>query len=1201
MKTNKCMKINYYIYFEVIIPFLFFFMIILNTNTQMSAQSYSRGIGIYPGDAKEDFSPSIKVDKKNYRNIALLKPVYSSGSYDFNLTAQLITDGIIETEMPGWIVTTTSNGVLSRNEREYFIDRHTETRKIFQGNKLWVQTELAGNYVLPDVDGFKLSGSVSIDTLKAEINPWQITVSASIDGKNWVIIGTLAGQKTFGDTLTGIRRTRYPSNYRIFSKVIKLSQTVRYKFYRAEFNSPDIETWRISEFAMTNNSNYCEVGGPYNFSSAWKSISSKNEWVYIDLGAKCSFDKIKLYWLKRAAAGRIQVSDNSKMWTDISPLPISSSMIDELKLPKPAAGRYVRLMLDKAESDEDGFILSEMEVYGYGGTYAAAHPQANIGKDGCLKLAGGAWKLQRQSLVKETGDVISKLGYDDNDWVIATVPGTVLTSYLNAGMIPDPNYSDNQFLISDSYFYSDFIYRDEFTVPESFKGKRVFLNFNGINWKANVYLNGKEVGRIEGAFTRGKFDVTGKLLPGKRNAIAVYIYKNDAPGFVKEPMFQNHDVNGGELGLDNPTFHASVGWDWMPSIRGRNIGIWNDVFFSTCEDVTIEDPFVTAKLPLPDTDFADLKVQLKLTNHKAEKISGEIKGQIGELKFELPVSLLPSESKVLKLDPSTLPALHLKNPKLWWPNGYGKQNLYDVKLEFISSGGIISDSKGFKTGIREMAYSVDGGVLRIWVNGKRFIARGGNWGFSESNLRYRTREFNIAIRYQKEMNLNMLRNWVGQTGDDEFYNACDKYGIMVWQDFWLANPGDGPNPEDNKMFMQNAEDYVRKIRNHPSIALYCGRNEGFPPDSLDKSLREMLSDLTPEVHYISNSYSPYTSGGGPYSVMPVKYYFGERATPMLHSELGLPSPASLDSFKKMVPDSMIWPINRLWAIHDFCMESAQDGQSYIKMMEDYFGHIDNAKDWFTLAQWISYQGYRAMLEAQSKNRMGVLIWMTHQAWPSFVYQTYDYYFEPTAAYFGCRKGSEPLHIQWNAFSDSIEVVNYSSSEGTGLKASVEILNIDGSVQQKKQFEIDCPIDQVKHIYKLENPESLSSVFFIRLKLEKEGKLISENFYWNGLKDGNVQAIRNLPKVKLDAVTNSVKQNGKLFLTTELMNSTKTPALMVKLKVIGAKDKERLLPVIFSDNYISLMPGEKKIIKMEMENSDTRGDKPEVITEGINIE
>jgi hypothetical protein len=401
--------------------------------------------------------------------------------------------------------------------------------------------------------------------------------------------------------------------------------------------------------------------------------------------------------------------------------------------------------------------------------------------------------------------------------------------------------------------------------------------------------------------------------------------------------------------------------------------------------------------------------------------------------------------------------------------------------------------------------------------------------------------------------------------------------------------------------MQNADDFVKRLRNHPSIALYCGRNEGFPPDSLDKLIRGMLTNLTPEIHYISNSYFPYVSGGGPYNVMPVKYYFEQRATPKLHSELGMPSPVSLDSFKKMVPDSLIWPVNRLWGIHDFSMESAQEGRTYLNMMDDYYGHIDNAKDWFAYAQLLSYQGYRAMLEAQSKNRMGLIIWMTHPSWPSMVFQTYDYYFEPTAAYFGSKKGSEPLHIQFNAYSDSIEVVNYSSEEGTGLTASIEYLNLDGSLKLKRQIDVDCTIDRVKRISQLEKPEGLSSVYYLRLKLSKGKKLVSENFYCESLQEGNVQAIRTLPKIKLNVATKNVNKNGKWLLTTELTNNTKTPALMVKLKVQGTKDKERILPVIFSDNFISLMPGEKRVIQIELENSDTRGNKPEVVTEGINIE
>jgi hypothetical protein len=1200
MKMSRWLIIVFVKDFVSINYFLCLLMLLLNANIRVLAQNYNHGIGIYPGNPEENFSPIMKADNKNYRNIALLKPVYCSGSYDYNLTAQLITDGIIETQLPGWIVTTTSDGILPRNEREYFIDRHPQTKKEFIGPNAWIQIELAGNSGIPKVNGFKLSGNVSTDTAQTEIKPWQITVSGSNNGNEWKVLGTLTANDLLGDTLTGFWRAFYPKNYRVFKKEMILNEDVNYKFYRAEFNSPNVKNWFINEFAMTNNGNYCNIGGPYNFSSAWKSLSSEQEWIYVDLGAKCSFDNIKLYWLERAAAGKIQVSDDSKTWRDISALPLSSSLIDNIKYNKPVIGRYVRLMLDKAVSANDGYILSEMEVYGTGATYALAHPQANIEKDGNLKLSGGNWKLQRSSFVKDNIEKISKIGYDDSNWITATVPGTVLTSYCNAGVLPDPNYSDNMLLISDSYFYSDFLYRDEFTVPKNYAHKRIYLNFNGINWKADVYLNGKNIGEIKGAFTRAKIDVTNDLITGKKNAIAVLIHKNDAPGYVKESTLQSHDANGGELGLDNPTFHASVGWDWIPTIRGRNIGIWDDVFFSTSGPVTIENPLINAVLPLPDTTIADIKIQVSINNHINENITGNLKVQLGDVNLELPVSLSPLELKTLILDPASIHSLHLVNPKLWWPNGYGKQNLYNVKLEFLTSDRKLSDSKEFKTGIREMTYSEEGGALRIWVNGKRFIARGGNWGFSESNLNYRSREFDIAVRYHKEMNFTMIRNWVGQTGNDEFFEACDKYGIMVWQDFWLANPLDGPNPEDNRMFLQNAEDFIKRIRNHPSIVLYCGRNEGNPPDALEKPLEEMVLLLTPGIKYIPNSAFGLVSGGGPYRAMPVKYYFDKRATLKLHSEIGMPDIVSLDSFRQMIPDTSAWPINRMWGIHDFNLQSAQYGESFIQLMDESFGKIDSLNEWLSFAQWINYQGYRAIFEAQSKHRMGILLWMSHPAWPSLVWQTYDYYFEPTAAYFGCKKAIEPLHIQWNALTDSIEVVNYSSKYGTGLTASVELLNLDGSVKLKRKFGVDCPVDDVKYVCKLEKIDGLSDVYFIRLKLRKENELISENFYWNGLLDGNVQAIRNLPKIKLDVVTKTIKKNGKWYLLTELKNNTKTPALMVKLTVIGNKDRIRILPAFFSDNYVSLMPGDKQIIKIELDNSDTHGNVPEIRIEGINI-
>ncbi|MDZ7260630.1 MAG: discoidin domain-containing protein [candidate division KSB1 bacterium] len=1153
---------------------------------------------------KEDFSPVMRIDQITYRNLALRRPAYHSSSYDYNLTAQLVTDGIIDSKLPGWVVTSTSqHGALKKNEREWLIDRHLMTRVTLDSSSGWIQLEIGGSGDLPQVDSIHVSGSLLVNDQKAK--GWDIMVTGSNDGKLWEKLGLVTGTDLPGDTLTGLWRRFAPKNLRVFNYPFTLQTPSRYRFYRVNLSCPNANSWSVGELALFNDGCRAEIGGPYHFTSAWMSAGHEQEWVYVDLGATCSFDRIVLHWLRRPAVGSVQVSNevaNAESgisdWKDIKALPEEAGLIDDLRLEPPVEGRYVRVLMKQPASAE-GYILSEMEVFGRGGPVATPHPPPPVKDDGRMDLAGGAWRVQRESLVKASGEALSQIGFPDTDWVVATVPATVLVSYLNAGALPEPNFGDNQLMISESFFYADFWYRNQFTAPASYKGKRIYLNFDGINWKAEVFLNGKRLGRIEGAFTRGRFDVTGLLIPGGENALAVRIEKNATPGFVTEQTKWSPGANGGELGADNPTYHASVGWDWLPTIRGRNTGIWNDVYLTVSGPVTIEHPFITTDLPLPDTSWADVSVEVSLCNHESKKVNGILKGTFGEVEFNQPVTLKALETKKVKLEPSKHPVLRVQNPKLWWPNGYGQPNLYEVELKFVTKNEQVSDIKSFQTGIREMTYSEEDSVLKIWINGRRFVARGGNWGFPESLLRYRAREYDIAIRYHKDMNFTMIRNWVGQTGDDEFYQACDRQGIMIWQDFWLANPVDGPNPNDNTMFLQNVEDLVLRIRNHPSMALYCGRNEGNPPEILDTGIRKILAEKHPGVHYISNSAWGVVSGGGPYRAMPVKFYFQNRATTKLHSEMGMPNMVTYESLQKMMPDSALWPPGRMWGMHDFCLEGAQGGSSFIQQIEQSFGKVDNVTDWVSLAQWVNYQGYRAMFEAQGKNRMGLLLWMSHPAWPSLVWQTYDYYFEPTAAYFGCKKASEPLHIQWNPLSDSIEVVNYSARNGSGLIASLEILNLDGTVQLEKKTSLDCPEDSIVPCFGMEYPPGLTSVYFLRLKLMRGDEIVSENFYWRGLEEGNYQAARNLPKVTLNSKTQMKRKDNRWYLTTDLTNPSKQPALMVRLKVVREKSRERILPVLYSDNYVSLMPGEQRTIRMELEHADTGGEKPLVVIEGFN--
>jgi len=1164
--------------------FLLFALSILN------AQEQTRGVGNYPGEPRAYNGAVLVPETGNYRNLALNRPAYASSSYDYNLTAQLVTDGVRDTKMPQWVsVSSSLKGVLARNEREHLIDHNPITGVELAGPSGWVQLEVEGSDTPLEVNRVDMFARAWASS--EESKPWTCVVLGSDDGKTWTELGRTSGSP-------GQPETKWPFAREI-KTTIGFSSASRSRFYRVQLDAANVVRWQVAEVALFDGNKQLNVGGPYDFTSAWKSAGNGEEWVSVDLGAECNLERVVLYWIEPAAEGAIQISDDAKTWRTIQTISSPGGAKDEYKLKQTERGRYVRLLMTRAVMP-NGYVLSELEVYGRGGVLPRAQAAPKAKKDQRMDLVRGEWRIQRDSLVTADGGAISKAGFAANEWLPATVPGTVLSSYLDDGAVPDPNYGRNQLMISDSFFYANFWYRNEFVVPRPAAGRHVWLNFDGINWKAEVFFNGEKIGRIEGGFMRGKFDVTRLIKPGVANALAVLVIKNATPGSVKEKTMAETDANGGALGADNPTYHASIGWDWIPTIRGRNTGIWADVYLSTSGPVTIEKPFVSTTLPLPDVSSADVNVELTLRNHEKKEMAGTVRGELGGVRFETKVRVPASSELTVKLNPSNTPGLHLQNPKLWWPAGYGEQNLYEVNLSFEAEHHTVSDTASFRAGVRQFTYAEEGGALKIYINGRRFIARGGNWGFPESMLRYRAREYDAAVRYHKEMNFTMIRNWVGQTGDDAFYKACDKYGIVVWQDFWLANPYDGPDPDDDELFLRNATDFVERIRNHPSVGLFCGRNEGDPPQALEDGLSDLIARMEPGSYYTPGSSFGVVSGGGPYHAMPAKFYFEERATPKLHSELGMPNIVTMDSLQQMMPAEDLWPQNDDWGMHDFTLTGAQNLSSYRELMEKSYGPADSARDWVELAQFENYDGYRAMFEAQSKNRMGVLLWMSHPAWPDFVWQTYDYYLEPTAGYFGSKKGSEPLHIQWNPTNDTVEVVNYSAGNLTGLTARAEVLNMDGSKQWEKSVTVDSREDSVVAQIKMEFPASLTAVHFLRLKLTRNGETLSENFYWRGLKADSFQALRSLAKADLSAVTHAEKKGKVWLLTTELSNASKTPALLVRVKAVRGKSGDRILPAIYSDNYVGLMPGEKRMIRSEVEDADTRGERPRIVVEGFNL-
>ena len=1136
-----------------------------------SAQQLNRPIGQYPGNPSEYYGPTL-VQDNSYRNIALHRTVYQSSAWDFNLTSQLLTDGLIDEKAPAWLNVTTPEGPLPPHKREACIDGNEWTCNIVMGGDTWLQYDWENMAI--DIDEVEMVCSMAY----REDAPqgYRIRLLTSDNGKFWVTADEWAGDSLPGTA--SYRRVHSDPNKNSGDDLLP-TRNIDHTFHlngkacshiKLEMITPAAVHWTFTELKMRKNGQRAKGILPSeHFGSAWRSLGNRDEWVTIDLGASANIDKIKLHWFEKAMLYNIKVSDDNINWQTISASDKTQNNLTTLDA-KNVTARYVRLNM---KGGSKPYSLKEVEVWGTGGLTTQNHEQGGW-QEGRWLLNGGNWRLKRAS-------------HPNAAAIPATVPATVLSSFVNAGALPDMNHDDNLMMASESFFDGDFIYTRYFDVPEEMRGKRMFLNFDGINWKAEVWLNGTYLGRIDGAFKRGKFDIT-PYLKNENNYLKVLIHANANPGGVKVKTEKNTDFNGGILGADNPTFHATIGWDWISTIRGRDIGIWDDVYLTTASDVTVSDPVVTTTLAEGDT-LASMTPAVILTNHALQPVTGILHGHIGEICFEKQVTLAASETIEAAFSPKEFPQLKDQRMRLWWPNGYGEPYLYDAGFEFIVDGQQ-SDAVEYKAGIREVKTVDKDTKLKIYINNRRLVPLGGNWAFSENNLNYRGREFDAAVRNHKEMNYNMIRNWVGMTGDKEFFEACDRYGIMVWQDFWLANPADGPDPDDEAMFMDNARDFVLKIRNHPCIGIYCGRNEGYPPKTLDDGLRETVASLHPGLDYISSSADDGVSGHGPYWAISAKEYF-EKQTGKLHSERGMPNVMTYEGLSRTLDSEHLWPQNIYWGRHDYTMEGAQRGASFNKLIADNFGEPTSAQEFCYWAQWINYEGYRAMYESGSQDRMGLLIWMSHPCWPSMVWQTYDYYLEPTAAYFGVKHACEPLHVQWNPVSNCVEIVNRSAGhqEGT-VKAS--IINLNGETVWEQVQGYVCDEDMTLDMMQIEVPEDIAGAYFLRLTLKDgKGAIKSMNDYVNTTIENDRTSLHDLRQTQVTAAA-----NGNSITIT---NNGNVPAVMLRLNLKG-DDGEQILPVIYSDNYLHLMPGESRTIDIEWKNEDARGCKPIVEIYGTNV-
>ncbi|MCC8172062.1 MAG: discoidin domain-containing protein [Parabacteroides sp.] len=684
------------------------------------------------------------------------------------------------------------------------------------------------------------------------------------------------------------------------------------------------------------------------------------------------------------------------------------------------------------------------------------------------------WKVKAREEVGPDVSALCESTYNASAWVDAVVPGTIFNAYVVAGLEKDPNFGDNIHQVDRSKYDRSFWYRTTFPVPDDFTKERIWLNFDGVNRRAEIYLNGVALGKLDGFMHRGRFDITKMANRDRENVLAVLVHMPDTPL-----------ANQG-----SPTYLSSGGWDWMPYVPGLNSGITDKVFLTNTGTITLIDPWI--RTDLPTRARADLSVALEVKNHSAEKAKVRVRGTITpeNVVFEKELDLNANATEQVKFDKRYFPQLCIDQPRLWWPNGYGEPNLYTCKFEVLADGKV-SETKDVSFGIKKYTYDKEGNTFHIYINSVPVFIKGANWGMSEYMLRCRGAEYDTKVRLHKEMNFNMIRNWLGSVTDEEFYEACDKYGILVWEDFWINS---NPNlPYDLHVFNNNMIEKIKRIRNHPSIAVWCGDNESNPQPPLEGWMAENVRTFDGGDRYFQgNSHAQGLTGSGPWGAFEPRFYFTEYPDGLegdpargwgFRSEIGTAVVPTFESFKKFMPRENWWPRDEMWNKHYFgpsAFNAAPD--RYDATVAKSYGKPEGIEDYCRKAQLVNIESNKAMyegwLDRMWEDASGIMTWMGQSAYPSMVWQTYDYYYDLTGAFWGAKSACEPVHILWNPVTDGVKIANTTARDREGMTAEVKVYNMDGKpvAAYTKSATVNSPANSTVQCFTIDfnkNRENLS--------------------------------------------------------------------------------------------------------------------------------
>jgi len=841
------------------------------------------------------------------------------------------------------------------------------------------------------------------------------------------------------------------------------------------------------------------------------------------------------------------------------------------------------------------------------------------------------WQIQSSCNVTATGEQISSAGFDANAWHKADIPATVVGVLVTDNTYPDPkygtnlksfpgmNYSDknlfaNQDMPEGSPFRCAWWYRAEFTPPAGGVRRTDWLNFLGINYRANIWINGHKVADandVAGTYRSYEFDVSKFLQPEKANAVAVEVF---APG----------------------KYDLGITWvDWNPTPPDKDMGIWKEVFLTSSGDVAVRNPFVASKL---DAEYkaAELTISVEVRNVSNERVKGVLRAELDGTELKQPVELAGGESKIVKFTPEKFAKLKLRHPRLWWPYQMGTPHLYSAKLSF-EIGKQVSDAASVTFGIREVTSELTEKGHRLFkLNGRKVLIRGAAWA-PDLLFRWSSDRLDADLAYVRDMGMNTIR-LEGRLDRDEFFEKTDQLGILVMPGWTCCDAWErwkNWTADQNRVAAASLRDQITRLRNHPSVFVWLNGSDNPPPAEIESGYLNIEKELewpNPVVSSASEQKAAVSGASGvkmtgPYEYVPPVYWLADTQAGGAYGYNTETSPGPAipprESLEKFIPKDHLWPIDDVWNYH-----AGGERFTTVNVFTDglnrRYGQASSLDDYERKAQAMTYDGQRAMFEAYARNKYtstGVIQWMLNNAWPSLIWHLYDYYLVPAGGYFGTKKACEPVHVQYSYDDNSVAAINGTYETLKGTKASAKIYNIDATEKGYRETTLDLNPDSSTKAFDLPNPDGLTPTYFVKLELhDSAGRLISDNFYWLSTKPdvldwakrsdtvytpqkefADLTGLNSLPVARV-TISKTVQMSGaNTTLTVVAENKGDSVAFMVHPRLIRGKGGEGITPIFWSDNYFSLLPGEKKSVTAKFDSASFQGASPELLVDGWNVE